>query len=126
MRRARGQFSTTSRAAQRERTPGGGDAHPLVDSQNCHKLTRRRDTTKQKGRWPRKDITTMTTANLEKTVGDMFAAEWIHSPEIASNRDGAMRPSTKQLIAARLFILSRDDVFSDAQRAAADAWRAPQ
>jgi hypothetical protein len=68
----------------------------------------------------------MTTANLEKTVGDMFAAEWIHSPEIASNRDGAMRPSTKQLIAARLFILSRDDVFSDAQRAAADAWRAPQ
>jgi hypothetical protein len=63
---------------------------------------------------------------IERTVGDMFAAEWIHSPEIASKRDGAARPSTKQLVAARLFILSRDDVFTEAQRATADTWRPPQ
>jgi hypothetical protein len=62
--------------------------------------------------------------SVEKIVGDLGAAEWIHSPEIASKREGAVRPSTKQLAAARLFILSRDDVFTEAQRAAAEAWKA--
>jgi hypothetical protein len=58
-------------------------------------------------------------------VDEMMAAEWIYNPAQAAGRDGAARPSTKRLFAARDRILKHGDVFTPDEQAAAEAWQAP-
>jgi hypothetical protein len=59
---------------------------------------------------------------LRKIIADVIDADWILRPESVASQP---RPSPARLRAAQRRIMFYDEVYSDAERAKAEAWRVP-